>query len=168
MAAAAPDWARTLFGSSLVFATAVALALNFVLRIGVRQTAILSMEGAPFDATKLEEFMEVNGAAWGARHDVIERAKFNLVQSMEVIADGCEPQGSVEVTATFDEFNLDIVVAYNGPPVELPTRRPTNEEIMESDEGQRKLAGFMLRRYADRVAATHRSGRSTILFHFDH
>jgi NCS2 family nucleobase:cation symporter-2 len=39
---------------------------------------------------------------------------------------------------------------------------------MASEEGQRRLAGFMLRRYADRVAATHRAGRSTILFHFDH
>jgi len=26
----------------------------------------------------------------------------------------------------------------------------------------------MLRRYADRVAATHKAGRSTIHFHFDH
>lgn len=54
-----------------------------------------------------------------------------------------------------------------GPPLELPDKRPSNEEIMESDEGQRRLAGFMLRRYADRVQATHRAGRSTILFHFD-
>lgn len=43
-----------------------------------------------------------------------------------------------------------------------------NEEIMESEAGQRRLAGFMLRRYADRVQATHRAGRSTILFHFGH
>ena len=39
---------------------------------------------------------------------------------------------------------------------------------MASEDGQRKLAGFMLRRYADRVQANHRAGRSTILFHFDH
>jgi NCS2 family nucleobase:cation symporter-2 len=52
--------------------------------------------------------------------------------------------------------------------LELPERRPTNEEIMGSDEGQRRLAGFMLRRYADRVQSTHKGGRSTILFHFDH
>jgi hypothetical protein len=39
---------------------------------------------------------------------------------------------------------------------------------METEVGQRRLAGFMLRRFADRVAATHRAGRSTILFHFDH
>ena len=73
-----------------------------------------------------------------------------------------------EVTATFDEFNLDLRVSYVGPPLELPDKRPTNEEIMASEEGQRRLAGFMLRRHADRVAATHKGGRSTILFHFDH
>ena len=168
LAATAPAWARPLIGSSLVFSTVVALVLNVVLRIGVKQTAVLAIESMPADAAKLEEFMEVNGAAWGARRDVMERAKFNLVQSMEVIAEGCEPQGPVEVRATFDEFNLDVVVAYTGPPVELPTRRPTNDEIIESEEGGRKLAGFMLRRYADRVAAAHRAGRSTILFHFDH
>jgi xanthine permease XanP len=67
-----------------------------------------------------------------------------------------------------DEFNLDLRVSYVGPPLELPDKRPSNEEIMASEEGQRRLAGFMLRRYADRVAATHKAGRSTILFHFDH
>ena len=40
--------------------------------------------------------------------------------------------------------------------------------VAAEDEGQRRLAGFMLRRQADRVAAAHRSGRSTVLFHFDH
>ena len=99
---------------------------------------------------------------------IIDRAKFNLAQSLEVILDSCQPQGPAEIIASFDEFNLDVRVSYAGAPLELPDKRPTNEEIMESEEGQRRLAGFMLRRYADRVAATHRSGRSTILFHFDH
>jgi xanthine permease XanP len=61
-----------------------------------------------------------------------------------------------------------IYSANEGPPLELPEKRPSNEEIMASEEGQRRLAGFMLRRYADRVQATHKAGRSTILFHFDH
>jgi hypothetical protein len=39
---------------------------------------------------------------------------------------------------------------------------------MESEDGQLKLAGFMLRRQADRVRASHNAGRSTVLFHFDH
>jgi NCS2 family nucleobase:cation symporter-2 len=81
---------------------------------------------------------------------------------------GNDPQGPLEIEATFDEFNLDLRVSYAGPPLELPEKRPSNEEIMASEEGQRRLAGFMLRRYADRVRGTHRAGRSTILFHFDH
>ena len=112
--------------------------------------------------------MEAQGAAWGARRDVIERASFNLTQSIETISEGCEPEGPLEIQASFDEFNLDIRVSYVGAPLDLPEKRPTNEEIMESDEGQRRLAGFMLRRYADRVSATHRNGQSTVLFHFDH
>jgi NCS2 family nucleobase:cation symporter-2 len=76
--------------------------------------------------------------------------------------------GPLEVEASFDEFNLDVRVSYDGPPLELPQKRPSNEEIMASEEGERKLAGFMLRRFADRVAVTHKGVRSTILFHFDH
>ncbi|MGH8634815.1 MAG: uracil-xanthine permease family protein [Burkholderiales bacterium] len=168
VSATAPEGARPLIGSSLVFSTLIALLLNFVFRIGVKKTVTFKVEGAPVDAEKLEQFMETHGATWGARRDVIDRAKFNLAQSLEVIVDSCEPQGPVEVAATFDEFSLDLRVSYVGPPLELPDKRPSNEEIMESDEGQRRLAGFMLRRYADRVAATHRGGRSSILFHFDH
>jgi xanthine permease XanP len=168
LSATAPEGAKPLIGSSLVFSTVVALLLNMLFRIGVKQTAAFRVDGAPVDPVKLDQFMETNGAAWGARRDIVERAKFNLAQSLEVILDSCEPQGPVEVAATFDEFNLDLRVSYLGSPLELPETRPTNEEIMESEEGQRRLAGFMLRRYADRVSSMHKGGRSTILFHFDH
>jgi len=164
----APSALVPLVGSSFVFSTLIALMLNLLFRIGVKKTASLQVEGPPVDPETLEQFMETNGATWGARRDVIDRAKFNLAQSLEVVLDSCDPQGPVAIAATFDEFNLDLRVSYIGPPIELPMRRPTNEEIMESEEGQRLLAGFMLRRYADRVSATHRNGRSTVLFHFEH
>ena len=111
--------------------------------------------------------METWGSRWGARRDVMDRATFSLAQSIETIIDGCAP-GRLQIEASFDEFNLDLRVSYDGAPLELSDRRPTNDEIMASVHGQRKLAGFMLRRYADRVQATQRDGRSTILFHFDH
>ena len=163
-----PATALALFGSSLVLGTLTALLLNFVFRLGVRRTQKLAVDPASVDPTAIESFMDEQGATWGARRDVIERAKFNLEQSIETIVDSCEPRGSLEIEASFDEFNLDVRVSYVGPPLELPEKRPSNEEIMESEEGQRRLAGFMLRRYADRVSSTHKGGRSTILFHFDH
>ena len=104
-----------------------------------------------FEPKRVEDFMEAQGATWGARRDVIDRASFNLTLSLEVIRDACEPRGPLQIEASFDEFNLDVLVSYVGVPLELPETRPSNEEIAATDEGHRKLAGFMLRRYADRV-----------------
>lgn len=164
----APEWIKPLLVSSLVLGPVSALLLNAVFRIGVRKVQKLVVDPMLPDGRGIEQFMESNGAAWGARRDVIDRAAFNLAQSIETIVDGCEPRGALEVEATFDEFSLDLRVSYFGPPIELPERRPSNEEIMASEEGQRRLAGFMLRKFADRVGATHKAGRSTIHFHFDH
>jgi xanthine permease XanP len=154
--------------SSLVLGTVSALSLNALFRLGVRRTRSILVDPATLDPQTIADFMEEQGAAWGARRDVIDRASFNLSQSIETIVGSCEPQGPLEIDASFDEFSLDLRVSYVGAPLELPERRPTNEEIMGSDEGQRRLAGFMLRRHADRVQSTHKGGRAMILFHFDH
>jgi xanthine permease XanP len=138
-----------------------------VFRLGARRSQVLVVESKAFDPSVLHDFMETWGSRWGARRDVIDRATFSLAQSIEIITEGCVP-GSRQIEASFDEFNLDLRVSYDGAPLELPDQRPTNDEIMASEDSQRKLAGFMLRRYADRVQATQRDGRSTILFHFDH
>jgi len=165
---ALPPGASVFFSSSLVLGTFTALLLNLVFRLGVRRTQKLAVDPRNVDPVAIETFMETQGAAWGARRDVIDRAGFDLQQSIETIVDACAPSGPLEIEASFDEFNLDLRVSYDGPPLQLPERRPTNEEIMASDEGARRLAGFLLRKYADRIESTHKAGRSTILFHFDH
>ena len=156
------------FGSSLVLGTVTALLLNLVFRLGVRRTQKLVVDPLHVDPAAIEAFMETHGAAWGARRDVIDRAGFDLAQSIETIVDSGVATGPLEIEASFDEFSLDLRVSYDGPPLELPEARPSNEEIMASEEGARRLAGFMLRRHADRVLAAHKAGRTTILFHFDH
>jgi NCS2 family nucleobase:cation symporter-2 len=163
-----PGAVQPFASSSLVLGTISALVLNALFRLGVRRTQTLLIDPARRDTSAIGDFMELQGAAWGARRDVIDRATFNLSQSIETIVDSCEPEGSIEVEASFDEFNLNLRVSYAGPPLELPDKRPSNEDIMASEAGQRRLAGFMLRRYADRVQSRYRAGRSTILFHFDH
>lgn len=155
-------------GSALVLGTIVAFLLNAVFRIGVRRIGTIVIDPADVDTGKIIDFMEAQGAAWGARRDVIEPAKFSLAQSIETIAGSCAPQGPLTVTASFDEFNVDVRVSYLGAPLELPQERPSYEEIIASDDGERRLAGYLLRRFADRVVASHKDGRSTVLFHFDH
>jgi NCS2 family nucleobase:cation symporter-2 len=163
-----PPGARVALGTSLVLGTLVALGLNVLFRIGVRKTATLAVQPGHVDSKALRRFMEKQGAAWGARREVIERAAFNLAQSIETIASIGVAHSPLEVAATFDEFNLDVRVSYEGPELQLPETRPSPEEILESDDGERRLAGFMLRRFADRVAVSRKGERSTVLFHFDH
>ena len=163
-----PSGARVALGTSLVLGTLVALGLNALFRLGLRKTAMLTVQPGPADSTALRQFMERQGAAWCARREVIDRAGFNLAQSIETIAASGVAQGTLEVAATFDEFNLDLRVSYDGPPLELPDMRPSHDEILASEEGERRLAGYMLRRFADRVAVSRKGERSTVLFHFDH
>lgn len=163
-----PTEARVALGSSLVLGTVVGLGLNLLFTIGLRRTAAIEISPQDVDAAALDQFMESHGAAWGARRDVIERAKFNLHQSIETLASSGVVNGPLQVQVSFDEFSLDMRVTYDGPRLNLPERRPSNEEIMASEEGERNLAGFMLRRLADRVSVNGKGPGSTVLFHFDH
>lgn len=163
-----PQAARVALGTSLVVGTLVGLALTVLFRVGLRRSGAMTVDPQAADPQALGRFMDVQGAQWGARRDVIERAKFNLEQSIETIVASGVATGPLTVEASFDEFNVDVRVSYEGAPLELPDRRPTNEEIIASEEGERRLAGYMLRRFADRVSAASRNGRSVILFHFDH
>lgn len=162
-----PVW-QTMLGTSLVVGTLVGLGLNLLFRLGVRQTVTLTVPPGAVDTASIEAFMVRHGAAWGARGDVIARASFNLAQSIETIIESGVGDGPLDVEASFDEFSLDLRVSYAGAPLALPETRPSNEEIIASEEGQRRLAGFMLRRYADRVSVSRKGSRTTIHFHFDH
>ncbi len=163
-----PAALRPSFGNSLIFGTIIGLGLNLLFRIGLRQRVAMSVPAGQVDRAALDQFLDANGAAWGARRDVIERAKFNLAQSIETLVSSGVASGPLVVEAAFDEFNLDLRVSYDGVQLELPEARPSLEEILASDEGERRLAGFMLRRSADRVTSRCVDNRATVSFHFDH
>ena len=57
---------------------------------------------------------------------------------------------------------------YRGNPLTIPEKRPTPREILTSDEGERLLAGYLLRRSADRIASTGAAGGAEIDLHYDH
>jgi xanthine permease XanP len=155
-------------GSSLVTATAIALILNLVFRIGVRKTATLSLEPGRTDPQKIEDFFLEQGQTWGARPDVTKRASFGVVQLADAVAERRWQGGTMTVDASFDEFNMDVVVEYPGEQMEFPEERPTMEQIHSSEEGAALLAGFMLRRNADRIRFEINDGRCTVHFHYDH
>jgi NCS2 family nucleobase:cation symporter-2 len=167
-AASMPAALHSIASSSLVLGTIAALLLNGLFRIGHRKRVSLSLEPVVADLRKVEEFFTERGRRWGARPDVIARVAFGVNQAIEVIADHCEPKGALVVDAQFDEFNLDVQMTYQGMPLELPDHRPSDKEIIESEHGVLRLAGFLVRRNADRVRTGGKDGKTVLEFHFEH
>jgi NCS2 family nucleobase:cation symporter-2 len=163
-----PSEIAAVAGSSLVASTAIALILNLVFRIGVRKTVTLDVEREQIDSQKIESFFSEQGKAWGARPDVMKRASFGVIQLVEAIGETCWQGGKMLVRASFDEYKLDIVVSYLGALLEFPNERPSIEQIADDEDGARLLAGFVLRRNADRVRSELRNGKCTVHFHYDH
>jgi xanthine permease XanP len=163
-----PKTIQPLLGSSLVMGTMVGFVLNAVFRIGSRRRETLSINPSAIDMGGIQDFMEGRGGAWGARREAVTRATFAAHQMAETIADTCEPEGSIELTGSFDEFDLVVEARYKGALLALPERRPTPDEILHDEDGARRLAGFMLRHNADRASSVRRGDICVVRFQFQH
>jgi NCS2 family nucleobase:cation symporter-2 len=166
--AGTPQWTQSLVNSPLVLATLVALGLNSIFRIGLRRKLETTFDPHHGNVEEVSNFIERSASTWGARRDVTSRVEFAVQQTIEAIVAFCEPAGPIRLALAFDEFVIDAVVTYEGTELEFPVQPPTQEEILESMEGARRLAGFLVRRHADRMVASSRERQTTVRLHFDH
>jgi xanthine permease XanP len=162
---AVPIVLQPIFGNSLVLGTVCAVVLNLIMRIGVRQRVSIKLAPGGINREAVEQFLSEQGGRWAARRDVVRRAIFGVVQVLEVVGD---PPGGVEVEASFDEFNLDVRIRYVGALLTIPERKPTPREIVASEDGERLLAGYLLRQSADRISARDSGGSVEMTLHYDH
>ncbi len=162
---AVPIVLQPIFGNSLVLGTVCAVVLNLIMRIGVRQRVSIKLASGGINREAVEQFLSEQGGRWAARRDVVRRAIFGVVQVLEVVGD---PPGGVEVEASFDEFNLDVRIRYVGALLTIPERKPTPKEILASEDGERLLAGYLLRQSADRISARDSGGSVEMTLHYDH
>jgi NCS2 family nucleobase:cation symporter-2 len=160
-----PTMLQPIFDNSLVLGTVCAVLLNLIMRIGVRQRVTMKLDPGHANRDAIEQFLTEQGGRWGARRDIINRAIFSVVQVLEVVGDVSE---GAEVTASFDEFNLDVSVKYKGAPLIIPDRKPTPREIIASEEGERLLAGYLLRQSADRINCRASGSAAEVQLHYDH
>jgi len=161
-----PPRARAVADAPLVVSTLVAMALNIAFRIGIRRTRRLQVALDPLSLGEVEDFLDRCGAEWAALPAMITRVKFAAAQTLEMLA-GFVP-GNARLSVSFDEFTLVAAIAYTGDPVPLPDRQPDQRAIIEDPDATRLLAGWMLRRNADRVRSASDGQQQTLTFIFDH
>lgn len=163
-----PAAAAPLLGSSLAFATTSALVLNLIFRLGIADRVRLELTPGETAGETIFAFLETQGAAWGARRDVVYRAIAAVNELVETVTGLALAQGNIVSEVRFDEYNLDIDLRYRGALIEFPMERPSADEMLNDERAMAKLAGFLMRHYADRIEATETDDQCRIRLHFDH
>ncbi|MEN6442011.1 MAG: solute carrier family 23 protein [Syntrophobacter sp.] len=159
---------RPIFGSSLALATVTAIILNLIFRIGISSRITLELEPSGIDHQKIYEFFENAGGSWGARKEVVYRAMSAMSELYQSIAGLGLAKGKITTVASFDEFNLDLDVRYEGVELQLSETRPQMDDILEDEDALAKLSGFLVRQYADRTKTETSDGRCRIQLQFEH
>jgi xanthine permease XanP len=156
------------FTSSLSVATLSAMLLNLLFRIGIAQRAKLQIDPRADSSEQIFSFMEKQGGAWGARKEVIDRAKSAMNEFIEAVS-LLEPSISrIDAEVSFDEFSLDIDMRYDGELMEFPSARPAAADLLGDERAVAKLAGFLIRNYVDQVKSERINGRCRVQFHLEH
>ena len=164
-----PEWTQPLIGSPLVLATLVALALNLLFRIGIRRTVEMTIHlGAVDAAADVAGFIEHHAGVWGARRDVTSRVEFAVHETIDAVRGSGVANGPIELKISYDEFVIDVIMIYRGLLLDFPAQPPSHEEIIGTEDGQRRLAGFLIRRYADRIGTQEHEQQIELRLHFDH
>ena len=182
IAQAAPKSMQFLMGSGLIVSGVVVIAMNLLFRLGSSQRerqALDTPEAAARLHTCVTEFVQIQGAAWGARREVVQRACLAALEGAEAIV-AAGGRNVIAISGSFDEFNLDIVLEHSGAALALPapvgsaTLTPP-ADLLDADDAAfeaalQSLSGVLLHRLADRVTASPaNAGKpASLRLHFDH
>ncbi|MCD6292348.1 MAG: purine/pyrimidine permease [Deltaproteobacteria bacterium] len=163
----APAWLAPVVSSSLAAATIMALILNLIFRLGIAQSATLKLEPGSSFSDAVFNFMEKQGGLWGARPEIIHKAAAAMSESMEAVIALNGIETPVEMTARFDEFNLDVAVIYSGTPLIRAQALPSIEEMVDEKKCA-EMSMFMVQKYSDQCVLEEKGGCHILKLHFAH
>jgi len=161
-------WIHPIFSSSLSLAAILAVSLNLLFRLGIARRQQLVLRPGVDTTDAIFAFMEKQGAAWGARKEVIYRAISALNEFYESATLLGLAKSEITVDVSFDEFNLDVDIRYTGTLMDFPTERPTEVDLLRDTRTTVKLAGFMIMHYVDQLKSDAKGDSCRIQFHFEH
>jgi len=83
------------------------------------------------------------------------------------VIDHCAPVGLIGLSISYDEFSVAAAIDYAGEAFELSEERPSEEEIIASEQGARRLAGFLVRNIAEKALLVTESERHILNLVFE-
>lgn len=169
-----PDDLKPVLMSPLMMGGFAAIGLNMLFRIGISEQAEIKLSGA-YAAQEATEFLEDQGANWGARRDVITRAGAAVGEALEALQSADMVRGPVTLRASFDEYHLTLVLDYPGAPFALQAKKKLDLSAIMDEEGDAaldaamsKMSSHLIRHLADKVNSSEQAGRAELVMQFNH
>ena len=164
-----PPLLHPIFSSALSLATISVVILNLVFRLGIAKRQALTVNPGDRDALeKLSIFIQRQGAAWGARREVIRLAESALVEFMEFLAGLKLADGPIEVEVRYDEMRLDVGFTYQGRLPDFQSQFPSQADLLEDETAVFRLSSFIIKKSVDRIKTEEKNGQCHVVFYFDH
>lgn len=168
-----PAAVLALTSSPLMVAVGTALVLNLIFRLGVARTAVLTLPAGSLTPSTLESWVHEQGSRWGARADVMRTVTQGLNEFVEARDDLMVADAEVRIDLAFDEFHVDLDLAYAGRPMITATAGPVAPgdrlDDLDPDTVGARVRTLLLRHLADRITARQdRDGRQVISLRFEH
>jgi xanthine permease XanP len=164
-----PPLLQPIFSSALSLATISVVVLNLIFRLGIAKHQTLTIDPGDRDfLEKISTFILRQGAAWGARREVIKLAESAMEEFMESLIGLKLADGPVKVDVRFDEMRLDVVFTYPGRLLDFQAQPPSQEDLLEDETAIFRLSGFIIKNYVDRIKTEEKDGKCHVVFHFDH
>jgi len=163
-----PSLFKPVFGSALSLSAIMVVILNMIFRIGISKHKALSVQPSSDSLIIVSDTIEAQGAAWGARKDVIERVKTAMNELMESLVGLELTRKEVAIDMVFDEMNLNITIGYEGEMIDLESVCPSQSELLEDATAVFRLSSLIVRQRVDRIKTGCKNGKCRVFFHFDH
>ena len=74
----------------------------------------------------------------------------------------------IKLDISFEEFNMEALVIYEGLPPVLSNIRPSDAELLEEEGALVQLSGFLVRKYARKIKIEEKDGKCQIRLGFEH
>ena len=158
--------AAMILHSPLILSALLAIVLNAIMRIGIAQTGQIEVVRPP-DARhdQVTEALDTWGEAWGLPRATVTRAADAVNQVIETVQD--LSNSPVTLEARHDDIHVDLCIIYQGPPLTVPDRAPTPDELLNSPAGEASMAGWLIRNLANHVTPFQRRDEQGLLLRFD-
>ncbi len=163
-----PELVGVAFSSSLSTAAISAVVLNLILRIGIADKAGLTLRTSEPVAVRVFEFMDKQGAKWGARKEVFSSATVAVSEFVECIVPAVMQGDQMRLTLQFDEYKLIALIEYEGEPVTIREQVASCVDPQENKIDMTMISWQIIRHYIKNFKCISNGPRQIVRLQFDH